>query len=69
MQHEQFTRRSDRKRPALLARREKIMANGAEPFTIRARVKAEGRSEVRRIRIRDFQMISDSDTDFCRIQS
>mgnify|MGYP001199992085 CR=1 FL=1 len=52
------------KRQALLARREKIVANGAEPVTINARAKAEGRSGVRRIRIRDFQIISDSDTDF-----
>ncbi|OUM90309.1 MAG: osmotically inducible protein OsmC [Bacillus thermozeamaize] len=52
------------KKQALQARREKIIANGAEPFTISAHVKAEGRCGVRRIRIRDFQIISDSDTDF-----
>jgi uncharacterized OsmC-like protein len=37
---------------------------GIEPRAIAARVKAEGRSGLRRIRIRDFQVISDSGPDF-----
>jgi OsmC-like protein len=36
----------------------------AAPGTLTARVRAEGRSGVRRIRIRDFQIISDSEADF-----
>ncbi|MGV9771478.1 OsmC family protein [Streptosporangium sp. NPDC003464] len=49
------------KRAALLARR---AAPGAGPVPLRAHVTAEGRSGVRRIRIRDFQIISDSGPDF-----
>jgi uncharacterized OsmC-like protein len=49
------------KRAAILARRAK---NFTEPSRIKARVSAEGRSGVRRIRIRDFQVISDSGPDF-----
>jgi uncharacterized OsmC-like protein len=52
------------KRAALLARREAAKANGAGPHTLHAKVAAEGRSGVRRIRIRDFQIISDSPPDF-----
>lgn len=50
------------KRTALLARR--AHANGAGPHELKAGVRAEGRSGVRRIRIRDFQVISDSGPDF-----
>jgi uncharacterized OsmC-like protein len=35
-----------------------------EPHVLQAQVRAEGRSGVRRIRIRDFQVISDSGPDF-----
>ncbi|AQZ61349.1 unnamed protein product [[Actinomadura] parvosata subsp. kistnae] len=49
------------KRAALLARRE---APATGPVPLRARVTAEGRSGIRRIRIRDFQLISDSGPDF-----
>lgn len=48
------------KRAALLARR--AAASGPRPLD--ARVAAEGRSGVRRIRIRDFQILSDSGPDF-----
>ncbi|HEY4250399.1 MAG TPA: OsmC family protein [Roseomonas sp.] len=37
---------------------------GYAPTTLTARVTAEGRSGVRRIRIRDFQILSDSPPDF-----
>ncbi|MER7499046.1 OsmC family protein [Nonomuraea pusilla] len=49
------------KRAALLARRE---APAPGPVPLHAHVTAEGRSGVRRIRIRDFQVISDSGPDF-----
>ncbi|MFG3417570.1 OsmC family protein [Micromonospora sp. NPDC049460] len=49
------------KRAALTARR---AAPDRGPVPLRARVTAEGRSGVRRIRIRDFQVISDSGPDF-----
>ena len=52
------------KRAALLARREAAKANGTGPHTFQAKVTAEGRSGVRRIRIREFQIISDSGPDF-----
>lgn len=52
------------KRQALIERREKAKANGTGPNILRATAKAEGRSGVRRIRIRDFQIISDSGPDF-----
>ncbi|HEU5100712.1 MAG TPA: OsmC family protein [Roseiflexaceae bacterium] len=52
------------KRAALLARREAATANGQAPNTLQAKVSAEGRSGVRRIRIRDFQILSDSPPDF-----
>ncbi|WP_043625999.1 OsmC family protein [Nonomuraea candida] len=48
------------KRTALLSRR---AAPGAGPVPLHAHVTAEGRSGVRRIRIRDFQLISDSRPD------
>ncbi|WP_214319520.1 OsmC family protein [Nonomuraea sediminis] len=49
------------KRAALLTRRE---AEPGGPVPLQARVTAEGRSGVRRIRIRDFQILSDSGPDF-----
>ncbi|MFI6325684.1 OsmC family protein [Nonomuraea sp. NPDC050556] len=49
------------KRDALLKRRES--SDGA-PVPLHAHVTAEGRSGVRRIRIRDFQILSDSGPDF-----
>ncbi|MEU4702857.1 OsmC family protein [Nonomuraea dietziae] len=49
------------KRAALLARRE---SQTGGPVPLRASVTAEGRSGVRRIRIRDFQILSDSGPDF-----
>lgn len=49
------------KRAALTARRS---APNRGPAPLHARVTAEGRSGVRRIRIRDFQVISDSGPDF-----
>ncbi|SRR5579883_3055823 len=52
------------KREAIIQRQEKAKANGTGPTTLRASARAEGRSGVRRIRIRDFQIISDSDYDF-----
>src|SRR5215210_8840944 len=52
------------KRDVLLARRAKAKTEGAGPHEITANVKAEGRSGVRRIRIRDFQILSDSPPDF-----
>jgi uncharacterized OsmC-like protein len=53
------------KRQALARRRARAEATGGgEPARLQARVRAEGRSGVRRIRIRDFQVISDSDQDF-----
>jgi uncharacterized OsmC-like protein len=52
------------KRQALLARRERARGNGAGPLTLSAKVRAEGRSGIRRIRIRDFQILSDSGPDF-----
>lgn len=52
------------KREALLARREKSASGPVEPLTLEARVTAEGRSGVRRIRIREHRIISDSGPDF-----
>lgn len=51
------------KRAALLACREAATPGGA-PVPLHATVTAEGRSGVRRIRIRDFQILSDSGPDF-----
>lgn len=52
------------KRAAVLARKARIEKGelGAQPIT--ARVSAEGRSGIRRIRIRDFQVVTDSPPDF-----
>ena len=52
------------KRSAVLAREALIEAGDAGPVKLAARVSAEGRSGVRRIRIRDHQVISDSPPDF-----
>lgn len=52
------------KRQALLARRERIEREGAVPRLLSARATVEGRSGVRRVRIRDFQAIADSPPDF-----
>ena len=52
------------KREALLARRERILAGKLGPQPLKAKVTAEGRSGVRRIRVRDFQVITDSPPDF-----
>ena len=52
------------KRAALRARRERIATGDAQPLTLAARVTAEGDCGVRRIRIRDHQVISDSPPDF-----
>ncbi len=51
------------KRQALIQRREQAKATDAGPHTLQASVRAEGRSGVRRIRIRNFQIISDSGPD------
>jgi uncharacterized OsmC-like protein len=52
------------KRQAILQRREQAETSKAGPNTLRASTRAEGRSGVRRIRIRDFQILSDSGPDF-----
>jgi uncharacterized OsmC-like protein len=52
------------KRSAVLAREALIEAGKAAPVALQATVSAEGRSGVRRIRIRDHQVISDSPPDF-----
>ena len=52
------------KRGALLAKREKAAEQTPDPLQISATVRAEGRSGIRRIRIRDYQIITDSATDF-----
>ncbi|TCL72081.1 OsmC family protein [Rhizobium sp. BK251] len=52
------------KRQAIASRKSRIAAGDGVPMTLTARVRAEGRSGIRRIRIRDFQLISDSQADF-----
>jgi uncharacterized OsmC-like protein len=52
------------KRSAVLAREALIDAGSAGPNSLNAKVAAEGRSGVRRIRIRDHQIITDSPPDF-----
>lgn len=52
------------KRLILKQRREQYQTAGGQPHILKARVRAEGRSGIRRIRIRDFQVISDSGLDF-----
>jgi uncharacterized OsmC-like protein len=52
------------KRTAVLARNAAIEAGDAQPAQLKASVRAEGRSGVRRLRIREHQVISDSPPDF-----
>lgn len=52
------------KRAAVLARNDAVATGLAQPAALKAHVRAEGRSGVRRIRIRDHQVISDSPPDF-----
>ena len=52
------------KRQALLDRRARIVDGRLGPARLKASAVAEGRSGVRRIRIRDFQTITDSPQDF-----
>lgn len=49
---------------ALAARLASIARGEAQPLKLQAHVSAEGRSGVRRIRIRDHQVLSDSPPDF-----
>lgn len=52
------------KRSALVARMARADAPGYQPTRLSAHVSAEGRSGIRRIRVRDFQVLSDSPPDF-----
>ena len=52
------------KRDAFHALRRRVLSPGYEPTALRARVTAEGRSGVRRIRLRDHQVLTDSPRDF-----
>ncbi len=52
------------KRQALLDRKAGIEAGKFGPTPLKAKVSAEGRSGIRRIRIRDHQVITDSFSDF-----
>ena len=52
------------KRIALHALQDRVLAPGYEPQALRARVRAEGRSGVCRIRVRDFPVVTDSPPDF-----
>ena len=52
------------KRAAVLARSAAIEAGTAQAARLKASVRAEGRSGVRRLRIREHQVISDSPPDF-----
>ena len=52
------------KRAAVLARSAAIAAGTAQAARLKASVRAEGRSGVRRLRIREHQVISDSPPDF-----
>lgn len=52
------------KREALLERRAKVKAGETDPHRLQASVKAEGRSGIRHIRIREHHVISDSPYDF-----
>lgn len=54
----------DQKRRALLERRARIADGRLGPVALSARATAEGRSGVRRIRVRDFQVLTDSPPDF-----
>ena len=52
------------KREAVLARNAAVEAGTAQAVQLKAHVRAEGRSGVRRLRIREHQVISDSPPDF-----
>ncbi len=52
------------KRTASRALRSRTLSPGYEPVALRAHVTAEGRSGVRRIRLRDHQVLTDSPRDF-----
>lgn len=52
------------KREAVLSRRARLKKGELAPVALKANASAEGRSGIRRIRIRDFQVISDSPPDF-----
>jgi uncharacterized OsmC-like protein len=52
------------KRERLLAKRAAAAEKTPDPLQIAATVRVEGRSGIRRIRIRDYQVITDSATDF-----
>ena len=52
------------KRERLLAKRAAAAEKTPDPLQISATVRAEGRSGVRRVRIRDYQVITDSAVDF-----
>jgi hypothetical protein len=54
----------DRKRRALVERRARIADGRLGPVSLRASATAEGRSGARRIRVRDFQVLTDSPPDF-----
>lgn len=52
------------KRDAFRALQSRVLSPGYEPVALRAHVTAEGRSGVRRIRLRDHQVLADSPRDF-----
>jgi uncharacterized OsmC-like protein len=52
------------KRKAFVDRGRRIADGSLAPVPLRAKATAEGRSGVRRIRVRDFQIITDSPPDF-----
>lgn len=54
----------EEKREAILRRRDPAVQREAGPVTLAANVTAEGRSGVRRIRIREFQILADTGPDF-----
>lgn len=54
----------DQKQQAVFSRRARLEKGELAAVTLKAGASAEGRSGVRRIRIRDFQVVSDSPPDF-----
>ena len=52
------------KRAAVLARNAAVAEGTAEPLVLKAHVRVEGRSGIRRLRIRDHQVVSDSPPSF-----
>jgi uncharacterized OsmC-like protein len=52
------------KRSAVLARNAAVEAGSAQPLQLQAHVRVEGRSGVRRLRIREHQVLSDSPPSF-----